>query len=253
MSLARHHGFDLQVGIHTGSAAGAVIGSLRAFYCIYGQTVNTASRLCKYAERGQICCSQGFVTCLNKEQATRTQVDTRSLIRFTPCGIVLMKGLEPLEVFIMPVVGQVVSPPCAMNTDIPESFHVDGFSIFWPTMKQKRGEVMRQGRLRQRRMSLRDMLRDKDLSDESLVFLKNRRLKNSKRFACFDDDSTEEHYRQYFVRRLQRRVSAGIALHLLGIIFHLHMILYSEFSYDFEILGPTLAYAYASVAMLLHQ
>jgi hypothetical protein len=55
------------------------------------------------------------------------------------------------------------------------------------------------------------------------------------------------------VRRLQRRVSAGIALHLLGIIFHLHMILYSEFSYDFEILGPTLAYAYASVAMLLHQ
>jgi class 3 adenylate cyclase len=252
MSLARHHGFDLQVGIHTGSAAGAVIGSLRAFYCIYGQTVNTASRLCKYAERGQICCSQDFVTCLNKEQAARTQFDTRSLIRFTPCGIVLMKGLEPLEVFIMPVVGGVVSPPCAMNPDIPESFNADGFSMS-PTMKQKRGGVMRQGRLRQRRMSLRDMLRDKDLSDESLAFLKNRRLKNSKHFACFDDDSTEEHYRQYFVRRLQRRVSAGIALHLLGIIFQLHMILYPEFSYDFEILGPTLAYAYTSVAELLHQ
>jgi hypothetical protein len=39
MWLAREHGFDLRVGIHTGAAAGAVIGSLRAFYCIYGQAV----------------------------------------------------------------------------------------------------------------------------------------------------------------------------------------------------------------------
>ena len=97
------------------------------------------------------------------------------------------------------------------------------------------------------------MLRDKDLSDESLAFLRKRRLSNSKHFACFDDDSTEEHYRQYFVRRLQQRVVPGIALHLMGIIFQLHLILYPEFRYDFEILGPTLADAYASVAILLHQ
>ena len=67
MSVARLHGFELQVGMHTGPAAGAVIGSLRAFYCIYGPAVNTASRLCKYGKPGQICCSQGLVTALESE------------------------------------------------------------------------------------------------------------------------------------------------------------------------------------------
>lgn len=66
-SIAHTHGFDLQVGMHAGSAAGAVIGTLRSFYCIYGETVNLSSRLCKLANTGQIRCSQGFVTCLNCE------------------------------------------------------------------------------------------------------------------------------------------------------------------------------------------
>lgn len=39
VSIARCHGFLLKVGIHNGSAAGAVIGKLRAFYCIYGKAV----------------------------------------------------------------------------------------------------------------------------------------------------------------------------------------------------------------------
>ena len=70
MSVARLHGFELQVGMHTGPAAGAVIGSLRAFYCIYGPAVNTASRLCKYGKPGQICCSQGLVTALESEYSS---------------------------------------------------------------------------------------------------------------------------------------------------------------------------------------
>ena len=65
--VAQRHGFDLRVGIHTGSAAGAVIGKMRAFYCIYGETVNAASRLCKSAPPGRIHCSQGFVSCLHKD------------------------------------------------------------------------------------------------------------------------------------------------------------------------------------------
>jgi len=56
--------------MHSGKAAGAVIGKVRAFYCIYGQTVNTASRLCKYASLGHMHCSQGFITALKTERAT---------------------------------------------------------------------------------------------------------------------------------------------------------------------------------------
>ena len=39
----------LRVGINRGPIAGAVIGRHRAFYTLYGDTINTAARMCKYA------------------------------------------------------------------------------------------------------------------------------------------------------------------------------------------------------------
>ncbi len=43
VSIAQRHGFELHVGMHAGSAAGAVVGKVRSFYCICGETINTAS------------------------------------------------------------------------------------------------------------------------------------------------------------------------------------------------------------------
>ena len=62
---AARHEFDgaplrLQVGLHRGPAAGAVVGAHRAFYCLYGDTVNTAARMCKCAGAGPPCCSAAF-------------------------------------------------------------------------------------------------------------------------------------------------------------------------------------------------
>ena len=88
------------------------------------------------------------------------------------------------------------------------------------------------------------MLQCKDLSDESLAFLNKTNL---------NDGSTEAHYKEDLAQRLQRRVSAGIAIHLLGILFQRSMILYPEFSYDFEVLGPSLKAAYASVLVCLRE
>ena len=48
-----------QVGINAGPTAGAVIGSLRAFYCLYGDTINTAARMCKYGG-DQLHCTAAF-------------------------------------------------------------------------------------------------------------------------------------------------------------------------------------------------
>jgi uncharacterized membrane protein len=48
------------VGLAHGPAAGAVIGTLRAFYCLYGDTVNTAARMCKSAPPGHIHCTETF-------------------------------------------------------------------------------------------------------------------------------------------------------------------------------------------------
>eukprot|EP00802_Teleaulax_amphioxeia_P013280 Tamp_13330.p1 GENE.Tamp_13330~~Tamp_13330.p1 ORF type:complete len:524 (-),score=135.78 Tamp_13330:157-1728(-) len=66
--LAHEHGIKVQIGLHTGAAAGAVVGKLRAFYCILGESVNLASRLCAHARNGEICVSQGFVDGLRRQQ-----------------------------------------------------------------------------------------------------------------------------------------------------------------------------------------
>ena len=44
----------LQVGISSGPAAGIVLGSCRRFWCVYGDTVNTAARMCKFSVPGKI-------------------------------------------------------------------------------------------------------------------------------------------------------------------------------------------------------
>ena len=68
VSVARSHRYSLKVGIHHGSAAGAVLGKIRAFYCVYGETVNMASRLCRAASPGHILVSTGFIECLQAER-----------------------------------------------------------------------------------------------------------------------------------------------------------------------------------------
>ena len=78
-ALARHRGagtrspFYLRVGIAHGPAAGAVVGMIRAFYCIYGDTINTAARLCMMAKRSQIHCTSAFITQLGTSSRYQTQ------------------------------------------------------------------------------------------------------------------------------------------------------------------------------------
>ena len=106
VSIAQRHGFGLHVGIHAGSAAGAVIGKVRAFYCIYGETVNTASRLCRYSNAGQIHGSLGFVTCLDVERAARTPDENAALphIAWHSRGHTRLKGFDhTIETFTVSV------------------------------------------------------------------------------------------------------------------------------------------------------
>ena len=50
----RAHEMQIKVGISSGPAAGVVLGRCRRFYCVYGDTVNTAARMCASSRQGAV-------------------------------------------------------------------------------------------------------------------------------------------------------------------------------------------------------
>ena len=64
---------SLKVGISHGDAAGAVIGSHKSFYCLYGDTINTAARMCKYAGPDRIHCTAAFADYVRRLGAASIQ------------------------------------------------------------------------------------------------------------------------------------------------------------------------------------
>ena len=60
MLIGQEHHLDLKIGMHCGSCVGAVIGNLRSFYCVYGNTINLAARLSTEAPVNTILTSYEF-------------------------------------------------------------------------------------------------------------------------------------------------------------------------------------------------
>jgi class 3 adenylate cyclase len=53
---------QMQVGINSGPVAGALLGKVRRFYNIYGDTINTAARMASKSQNGCICFSEEFLS-----------------------------------------------------------------------------------------------------------------------------------------------------------------------------------------------
>jgi hypothetical protein len=83
----------LRVGITCGPAAGAVIGTLRAFYCLYGDTVNTAARMCKSAPPGRIHCTEVFSALIAEAG------DVLGGVCAHDKGVFEVKGKGPMRIF----------------------------------------------------------------------------------------------------------------------------------------------------------
>jgi class 3 adenylate cyclase len=79
----------VRVGIHTGPAVAGVIGTRKLFYDVWGDTVNTASRMESYGSAGKI-----QVT----EEARRVLGDA---FRFERRGTVDIKGKGPMELYYL--------------------------------------------------------------------------------------------------------------------------------------------------------
>ena len=233
-------GLQLKVGINCGAAAGAVIGSHKRFYCLYGDVVNTAARMCKYAS-DKIHCSAAFaasVRALGEEQAR---------ICCTPRGSLEIKGKGLMETFDLSVPDgpdqEVGSHPG--DTCFPRSAVSDlGLSKVC-----QRNKAWLPWRQKNQIYGVADLgagpakLESKSSQSYEVLQVQHKLPRDPKyRLAAleatFKDVIIENAFlvAQSHVRR--RELLTGVLLHLVAILEQLHQVHFPEYEYDFTDLGP---------------
>ena len=83
--------FEMRLGVHTGPVIAGIVGVKKYAYDIWGDTVNTASRMESSGAVGQV----------NISASTLALVRDAALLRFTPRGLVEAKGKGPMEMFFV--------------------------------------------------------------------------------------------------------------------------------------------------------
>ena len=83
--------FEVRIGLHTGPVVAGIVGVKKFSYDIWGDTVNTASRMESSGEVGQV----------NISEATHTLVKDAPGLTFTPRGKVQAKGKGELEMYFV--------------------------------------------------------------------------------------------------------------------------------------------------------
>ncbi|MBX7216394.1 MAG: tetratricopeptide repeat protein [Candidatus Kapabacteria bacterium] len=87
--------FEIRIGLHSGSITGGVIGTGKLAYDIYGDTVNTASRMESHGEAGKIHVSEEFA-----EELRRSGADASSMI-LTERGVMEVKGKGAMRTYFL--------------------------------------------------------------------------------------------------------------------------------------------------------
>ena len=96
----------MRVGIHTGPVVAGIVGAKKFQYDIWGDTVNTASRMESAGEVGQVNISEATYQllvdgCSSSVSPTTSNNQPTTGFNFTPRGKVQAKGKGEMEMYFV--------------------------------------------------------------------------------------------------------------------------------------------------------
>ncbi|KAA0149080.1 hypothetical protein FNF29_06168 [Cafeteria roenbergensis] len=86
----------VSIGLHSGPVVGGIVGRTRAFYRVYGETVNVASRMMSHGMPATLHCSWSTATLLASSPSYQN-----GLIELVACGFRKVKGIGLAPTFFV--------------------------------------------------------------------------------------------------------------------------------------------------------
>ena len=245
----------LRVGINRGPVAGAVIGRHRAFYTLYGDTINTAARMCKYAAAA-VHCTASFRDAVVAAGAAFLRCESR--------GERDIKGKGRMETFALSVDSETAERVRlgVYDGDGAAGARAASAKAAWrarlrPTTKKRLPPRLWSARVLSLRLwgtneegidTVRDALKLAGGDEEAEEAMKG----VSRLRAVLADPGLERRFLCSSVPALSGRLAATLTLRLAAVGCQWHMLASPEHEYDFAALGdPALEDAKAAARGIL--